>query len=1727
MRAIGFSALFVLAAVSASAQAPESRLEPGNGARRGTTTELSERERIVTGGLPAGSVSGAILVVDDEGPARPVGELLVPRVGHSATVLPSGDVLIAGGIDASGQPVPVVERLDPRTWQSTVISLPWTPRAEHSATVLPDGRVVFLGGTAYGSSVTTVDVWNSLTGEASTVPTDWPQPRSAHKADLQGDGTVIIRYGQTLGAEVPEEPVRFSIADGSFAPVRGEARTSVQARAVIMVPPPGAAGVDRGVVPLASFSAAVVAGPDLRAEVTSADGTMPARVVRLEGGRLWAIVPTATLEGGVSYRVSLTGLRDRAGRDLPATRTYFTTAADVQPTATHPSEDDETWVPRPGRWRTDRPASPWAQLPLLEAADGVTALSGRVLLLNGSPLRGVTVRMGERLTETDATGRFLLREVPAGQGQLIIDGRSASRPGRRFGVFVLRVTAAEGLTTKLGFTSWMPRLDERGAVNIPSPTSVEMIITTPAIPGLELHVPAGTVVRDHEGNIVREVSITAIPVDRPPFPLPDGVEVPIYFTIQPGNGYLEGIGAWPKGARLVYPNYGGDRPGARVNFWHYDPDGRGWHVYGLGSVDASGRQVVPDEDVRLYSFSGAMINSGNTPPPEGPDGLEAGDPVDISTGLFVYRKTDLYVSDLSALALTRTYRSRDRTSRPFGVGATHPYAMFLWSANQYQEADLVLPDGARIHYGRISAGNDFINAVFEHTATPGPFYKSRLAWNGNGWTLRRKDGTEYQFGDVAPLQSIRDRYGNTTTITWSSVNASGAGTGRIARINSPNGRWIEFDYDASDRITLARDNIGRSVSYTYDAAGRLWTVTDAAGGVTEYTYDASDRMVTVKDPRGIVFLTNEYDANGRVVRQTQADSTTFEFAYTLDGAGRVVQTDVTNPRGVVERTVFNTAGQRLVRTEALGTPLSRTTTYTREATSQRVEAIVDPLNRRTELGYDGMGNLTSVTRLAGTAHAITSTWTHEPVYHQVATTTDPLNHTTSFTYDGFGRLTAISDALSRQWSVTLAETGQPAVVANPLSQTTELEYASGDLRAVVNGLGRRVTFEHDAAGRRLSTTDPLGHRTQVTYTPLNLVAAVTDARNGQTSFTYDGNGNLLTLTDPRSAVTTYTYDVMDRVATRTDPVNQAESYLYDANGNLQQITDREGQVTAFTYDALDRLATATYHDSSTATYTYDAGDRLLQIVDTAAGTITRTYDDLDRLTSETTAEGTVSYTYDAAGRRTTMTASGQLPVSYGYDAAHQLTSVTQGTATVTLGYDLAGRRASLVLPNGITTTSGYDAADQLTSLTWTTSGGPLGDLTYAYDAAGRRTGVGGSFARTGIPPALTAATYDLANRIQTWGGQAFTYDLNGNLTSDGSATFTWNVRDQLTAVGGGSPGTFSYDAVGRRRTRTVGGVTTSYLYDLLDTVQEQVGGSASANYLLGESIDERFARNDGTGTSWYLLDPLQSTIALVDGTGTVQTSYTYEPFGATTQSGAATANPAGLTGREEDGTGLYFYRARYYDPRRQRFVSEDSWGFAAGDVNLFAYVGNAPTQHNDPTGHIGPAAAMALGCAVGAGASILPDILAGRKVNWPLAYAGCGLGAVGGFAAAGVGGSGAAAAAAAAGAAGGSAGTAAGAAMSRAAARGADAVRYGSHSLGAAEPVLPRNARSTMNATEVFRRLQQYHGIDQVTASQRLHDIKAASGRGPADNVLFDLTGGVYDPVTRRLLGHLTQGGGR
>ncbi|HYL82634.1 MAG TPA: RHS repeat-associated core domain-containing protein [Candidatus Angelobacter sp.] len=325
----------------------------------------------------------------------------------------------------------------------------------------------------------------------------------------------------------------------------------------------------------------------------------------------------------------------------------------------------------------------------------------------------------------------------------------------------------------------------------------------------------------------------------------------------------------------------------------------------------------------------------------------------------------------------------------------------------------------------------------------------------------------------------------------------------------------------------------------------------------------------------------------------------------------------------------------------------------------------------------------------------------------------------------------------------------------------------------------------------------------------------------------------------------------------------------------------------------------------------------------------------------------ISYGYDNAGRRTSMAVSGQSAINYTFDNANHLKQITQGSATVTIVPDADGRRQSVTLPNGVAMNYGYDAASQLTGITYMLGSNTLGTLTYAYDSAGRRTGVGGSYARTNTPAAVSPGTPPNANnQLPQWNGKTLSYDLNGNLTSDGTNTYTWNARNQLVTISGGVTASFQYDPFGRRVSKTIGG-TTQYLYDGANPVQEISGGSASANLLTG-GVDEYFQRTDSAGARNFLTDALGSTLALTDSTGTVQNSYTFEPFGNSQVTGTTT-NSFAFTGRELDPTGLYLYRARYYHPQLQRFISEDPIGFRGG-INRYAYVLNSPPNFFDPLG---------------------------------------------------------------------------------------------------------------------------------------------------------------------------------
>lgn len=198
--------------------------------------------------------------------------------------------------------------------------------------------------------------------------------------------------------------------------------------------------------------------------------------------------------------------------------------------------------------------------------------------------------------------------------------------------------------------------------------------------------------------------------------------------------------------------------------------------------------------------------------------------------------------------------------------------------------------------------------------------------------------------------------------------------------------------------------------------------------------------------------------------------------------------------------------------------------------------------------------------------------------------------------------------------------------------------------------------------------------------------------------------------------------------------------------------------------------------------------------------------------------------------------------------------------------------------------------------------------------------------------------------------KTYTYDPNGNLTGDGTKTYEWDAENRLTAVKQGSTtlASFAYDGNGRRSSKTAGGVTTSYVHDGLQFLEERPSAGSTRRYVYGPGIDQALAQVIAGVTTYNVADHLGSIVRTTDSLGSPTFTREYDPWGNPIQ-GSSTSGFA-YTGREWDAeTSLYYYRARYYAPSVGRFVSRDPIGLLGG-LNEYVYSENAAINRTDPLG---------------------------------------------------------------------------------------------------------------------------------------------------------------------------------
>jgi RHS repeat-associated protein len=379
--------------------------------------------------------------------------------------------------------------------------------------------------------------------------------------------------------------------------------------------------------------------------------------------------------------------------------------------------------------------------------------------------------------------------------------------------------------------------------------------------------------------------------------------------------------------------------------------------------------------------------------------------------------------------------------------------------------------------------------------------------------------------------------------------------------------------------------------------------------------------------------------------------------------------------------------------------------------------------------------------------------------------------------------------------------------------------------------------------------------------------------------------------------------------------NFTNAYTYDAASNRTGFTDPENGSTAYTYDTLNRLtslAPPSAFGSGSFGFSYDALSRRTQMTRPNSVTTNYSYDNLSRLTSVlhqlsgSTIDG-ASYTLDSAGNRTAKTDQLTSGTSnYTYDAIYQLTQVTQANNTTE---------------------------------------------SYSYDAVGNRT------ASLGV----SSYTTNASNELTATSNASYTYDSNGNTLTktvgSNTTSYTWDYENRMTSVtlpSSGGAVTFKYDPLGRRIEKISPTTTSVFAYDGENLIEEtNSSGAVVARYSQTENIDEPLAMLRGGATSFYNADGLGGITSLANSAGVLAQTYSYDSYGKLTNTAGSLINPFQYTGRESDAeTGLYYYRARYYDPIAGRFISEDPTGLEAlGEgTDLYRYVENNPTDGLDPFG---------------------------------------------------------------------------------------------------------------------------------------------------------------------------------
>ena len=319
-------------------------------------------------------------------------------------------------------------------------------------------------------------------------------------------------------------------------------------------------------------------------------------------------------------------------------------------------------------------------------------------------------------------------------------------------------------------------------------------------------------------------------------------------------------------------------------------------------------------------------------------------------------------------------------------------------------------------------------------------------------------------------------------------------------------------------------------------------------------------------------------------------------------------------------------------------------------------------------------------------------------------------------------------------------------------------------------------------------------------------------------------------------------------------------------------------------------------------------------------------------------------------------------VRYSYNANNQLAAVQDWANRVTIyTYDNNGRLKTTTRPDGSVETNTYNAEGQLTHIIDQNGNTIINEYSYTYDADGNITDeISANEPDVNeISVDDAAMSYSAANRLTNFNGTSIPYDADGNMLKTplgnefGNLTFdSLNQLTDVTISGSAISCSYTYDAEGYRTSKTENGTTTNFVVDPnaeLSRVLMATTDGETTYYVYGLGL---ISEETGTTYRLYHYDYRGSTTAMTTLGGAVVDTMFYDAYGNMVKRTGADETPflyVGKYGVETDANGLYYMRARYYNPQTQRFINVDP---VSDGLNWYSYVECDPIMSIDPTGMI-------------------------------------------------------------------------------------------------------------------------------------------------------------------------------